>query len=80
MDMKNLKKRLDKGARYCWAKENPTSYRLINAVTLKTAAGCQSRIDALKLTRYLKSQNYHVAAPAGEVEIGKFLAIGGKND
>ena len=80
MNPKDLKKRLDKGAQYFWAAENPTCYRLVNALTLKTAAGCQSRIDALKLTSYLKSQNYHVAAPAGEVEIGKFLAIGGKND
>lgn len=78
MNPKDLKKRLDKGAQYFWAAENQTCYRLVNALTLKTAAGCQSRIDALKLTRYLKSQNYHVAAPAGEEEIGKFLAIGRK--
>lgn len=59
--LKNLMQRLDKGAMYFWAKDDGISYRLVNAVTLKTAYGCESRLDALRITRALNNAGFTVA-------------------
>ena len=59
--LKNLTNRLDKGATYFWAKDAGISWRLVNAMTLTTACGCESRLDALRITRALTSAGFKVA-------------------
>lgn len=59
--MKSLTNRLDKGATYFWVKGTGTGYRLVNAFTLKTATGCEYRLDALRITRALNSAGFKVA-------------------
>ena len=59
--MKSLTNRLDKGATYFWVKGTGSGYRLVNAFTLKTATGCEYRLDALRITRMLTSAGFKVA-------------------
>ena len=68
MNRKELKRRLDAKGVYIWCKDTPISWRLVNAFTLKTVYGCESRLAAVLFTRKLKSMGYSVAAPAGEEE------------
>lgn len=59
--LRTLKNRLDRSATYFWAQSTGTGYRLVNAFTLKTAAGVENRIDALRITRALINDGYAVA-------------------
>lgn len=68
LNRKKLKRRLDAKAEYTWCKDTPVSWRLVNAFTLKTVVGCQSRLDAMKITRVLREMKYTVATPVGEEE------------
>ena len=61
MKMKELTNRMDRKATYFWVKELPTGYRLVNAFTLKTATGVETRLDALHVTRELNSAGFSVA-------------------
>ena len=60
-NLKTLKNRLDRGATYFWAQSTGTGYKLVNAFTLKTATGCENRLDALRITRALTNDGYAVA-------------------
>lgn len=68
MNWKELKRRLDPKVLYFWATDNPHSWRLVNALTLKTVFGCEDRLTAVLTTRKLRSMRYQVAAPANEEE------------
>lgn len=61
MKFQDLKRMLDRKATYFWEKRDDGRYALVNAFTLKTATGCPTRIDALKLQTSLKSEGYNVA-------------------
>ena len=61
MKLKELMRRLDKGSPYFWARTNGIGYRLVNALTLKTAMGTENRLDALRITRALQNAGYQVA-------------------
>ncbi len=61
MNMKELKRRLDAKATYFWAKGSGTGYKLVNTFTLKTIAGVETRLDALKITKTLTDAGYTVA-------------------
>lgn len=61
MKMKELISRMDRNATYFWAKSTGTGYRLVNAFTLKTATGVETRLDALRITRALNSAGFTVA-------------------
>ena len=58
---KEIKRRLDPAARYFWAKDDPRSWRLVNAFTLKSAFGCEDRLTALRLTRTMIQAGFSVA-------------------
>lgn len=66
MNMKELKRKLDPKATYYWAKDHPYSWRLVNALTLKTVFGTEDRLSAVLLTRKLRGLKFSVATPAGE--------------
>lgn len=59
--LKSLTNRLDRKATYFWMKGTGSGYRLVNAFTLKTATGCEYRLDVLRITRALKSAGFQVA-------------------
>ena len=61
MKLKKLMQQLDKSSPYFWARMDGTGYRLVNALTLKTAMGTENRLDALRITRALLSAGYQVA-------------------
>ena len=68
MNIKQLKKQLDPKAQYKWVKDSPYSWRLVNALTLKTIFGCEDRLSATMLTRKLRSLRFVVDTPPGEIE------------
>ncbi len=66
MNLKELKHRLDPKARYFWAKDQAYSWRLVNALTLKTVFGTEDSLTAVLLTRKLRALKFSVASPAGD--------------
>lgn len=53
------KRMLDKKATYYWEFRHGI-YALVNAVTLKTAFGVNTRYDAVNLTKSLRSEGYRI--------------------
>ena len=66
MNWKELKRKMDPKGTYFWAKDNPYSWRLVNALTLKTVYGCEDRLTAVLMTRKLRGMRFSIATPAGE--------------
>lgn len=60
MKFDEIKRMLDKKATYYWQKRDGR-YALVNSFTLKTACGCNTRLDAMKLQDSLSMCGFSIA-------------------
>lgn len=68
MNLKSLKKTLDRKAVYRWVLDTPYSFRLINSITMKTVFGCEDRLTAECLTRSLRGMRFQVQSVPSEMQ------------
>lgn len=61
MRFEEILRMLDKKATYFWEKRDDGRFALVNALTLKTATGVRTRLDALKLQGSLCDRGFTIA-------------------